>query len=439
MDKKAIKARIRENAGQIETAIKTARLGNPYAAEPDRERLQTKAHLSRPQANAIDNQISKAFSAANLAAEDGEPASGEGSSGPRPGSAAEKIWGDTVDFLRVSFLEKGARIARAVGRVAFHNSQPQGSGFLIGEGLFLTNHHVVKSAEQAAGFKLEFDYEEDLTGSLKSPSSFTIDTTIFLTSDDSRNGLDYSLFLVGGRISGGMPLEYFGWSGLSDASDKHMLGEFANIVQHPMGRTKEVVLRENRLVSRGKASLHYVADTLPGSSGSPVFNSEWRPIALHHWGSPWADVFDEDGIEVDHKINEGIRISSIVRDIRSKLPSLDPTSRERVERALFFGGQPESAGDNFVPDYCSIQGGPGSGEARLNENGRLTLTVPVEVSVTIPPIGGSAPPASAGTERLVIPRPPAASGAEANDVESAKERPRSQRTKQGRSQQAKMK
>jgi endonuclease G, mitochondrial len=67
----------------------------------------------------------------------------------------------------------------------------------------------------------------------------------------------------------------------------HSLGEVANIVQHPDGRLKEVVLRENRLVARLDTVLHYVADTEPGSSGSPVFNNQWQAIALHHWGGPW--------------------------------------------------------------------------------------------------------------------------------------------------------
>jgi hypothetical protein len=40
-----------------------------------------------------------------------------------------------------------------------------------------------------------------------------------------------------------------------------MLGEIANIIQHPRGRYKEAVLRENRLVARDETVqvLHYIA------------------------------------------------------------------------------------------------------------------------------------------------------------------------------------
>lgn len=393
MNEDAIKRRIKGNKDQIKHTLEVASSGNPYAAEPDRtrrvSRLQTKAALSHSVAAVIDNQIERLEAAPMgeiLAAADGDGA-GEAPPPLPVDGGAERIWGNTVDFVNVSFLEKGARIARSVGRVAFRNERPLGSGFLIGEGLFLTNHHVIGSAEEAAGLMLQFEYEKDLTGSQKSPTNFAIDTSIFLTSDDSQDGLDYSLFLVGERLKGDRPLEFFGWSGLSDSRDKHMLGEFANVVQHPRGRYKEVVLRENRLVARGENALHYIADTEPGSSGSPVFNSEWRPIALHHWGAPWADVFGEDGQQIDRNVNEGIRISSIVRDIRTQLSQmeLDADKRARIERALFFGAEPEAAGDRFEPDYCKCSGsaedvsGP-----RMSADGRLQWTVPVEISVGIP-------------------------------------------------------
>ena len=112
-----------------------------------------------------------------------------------------------------------------------------------------------------------------------------------------------------------------------------------NIVQHPQGRFKEVVLRENRLVARLEDVLHYVADTEPGSSGSPVFNNAWEVIALHHWGGPSREWIDENGQPVPHEVNEGIRISAIVRKLREVLPGLPPATRNRIERALQMGAE----------------------------------------------------------------------------------------------------
>ncbi|PZO71085.1 MAG: DNA/RNA endonuclease, partial [Sphingomonas taxi] len=306
----AVKARLRANHGEIVHSIDAAQAGNPLAAEPDPgrrvARLQSKARLTQREAEALDATI-RTLS---------ETPAREGVAPAVGAAGAEKVWGDTVDFVNVSFLEKGARIARAVGRVSFRNESPVGTGFLIGNGLFLTNHYVIPSAEFAQQLALDFDYELDLVGNRRSVTRFLLDPGVFVTDPDTQDGLDYTIIAVGAQLQGTLPIEMFGWSGLSGAGDKHMLGEFANIVQHPNGRFKEVVLRENRLVGRYDTALHYVADTEPGSSGSPVFNSEWRPIALHHWGGPWREVFGDDGTPTRVDINEGIRISAIVQDLR---------------------------------------------------------------------------------------------------------------------------
>ena len=350
--------RLQSNKGEIVHSIQVAASGNPFAAEPDDERrkarLQVKAGLSPREANAVNLAI-EAAPRETVGREDIEALTEAATAGPSyrtapSPAAAEKVWGDTLDFVGVSFLEKGSRVARAVGRVAYRNSQPVGSGFLIGNGLFMTNHHVIPSADFAKNLALEFDYELDLTGNRKPITRFAVDTRIFITDPDTQDGLDFTIVAVGDRIEGQHPIELFGWTGLSESDDKHMLGEFANIVQHPSGRYKEVVLRENRLVGRYANALHYVADTEPGSSGSAVFNSEWRLIALHHWGSPWREVFGDDGTALNVDVNEGIRISAIVRNLRSRLRNLDPTTSERLSRALDMGGAPESPGDLFQPD-----------------------------------------------------------------------------------------
>lgn len=393
--------RIRSNRTEILRSLHAAAAGNPFAAEPDgdrrKTRLQAKAGLTQREADAIDRTIMKTMADARPA--DMESLTEAATTGPSlrtapSPAAAEKVWGDTIDFVNVSFLEKGARISRAVGRVAFRNSVAQGSGFLIGNGLYITNHHVVPSAEFARNLAVEFDFELDLTGNRKPITRFAIDPRIFVTDSDSRSGLDYSVFSIGERLEGEHPIDLFGWSGLSDSDDRHMLGEFANIVQHPSGRYKEVVLRENRLVGRYANALHYVADTEPGSSGSPVFNSEWRPIALHHWGAPWREVMGDDGHPLDIEVNEGIRISAIVRHLRGRLRELDPFAREAISRALDMGAAPESPGDKFEPDYSTLARRE-SQQARVDDSGRVTWTLPIEVSVQIPALGRSTAPSSA--------------------------------------------
>lgn len=411
--------RIRDNRIEILQSLKAAASGNPYAAEPDDERrkarLQTKAGLTPREADAIDQAI-VAAPAEGVGQEDSEGLTQAATVGvsyrtaPNP-AAAEKVWG-APDFVSVSFLEKGARVSRAVGRVAFRNRQAQGSGFLIGNGLFLTNHHVIPNADFARNLALEFDFELDIVSKPKPVTRFAIDTRVFVTDSDSQDGLDFTIVAVGERLDGEHPIEIFGWTGLSDSIDKHMLGEFANIVQHPDGRFKEVVLRENRLVGRFQNALHYVADTEPGSSGSAVFNSEWRVIALHHWGSPWREVFGEDGTPVNVDVNEGIRISAIVKHLRSRLPQMNPFARDRIARALDMGGAPESPGDNFQPDDATLRRAGNVPSVRLDENGRAVWTLPIELSVQVPMLGGAPaarPAVEPGSAAALVDNPPAES------------------------------
>ncbi len=374
--------RITRNLYEIKESLRHAEVGNPLGAENDpvrmRGRLMAKSTVPSKQSEAMAEYIDLAA----RAEETGQGLAAEAL------DLREKVWGDTMDFVSVSFLTKGAEVARSVGRVAFENGSPLGSGVLVGPGLFLTNHHVIEHPSQTAGLVLEFDYETDLSGRPRPISRFHIDPSVFIT--DDIEGLDFTLIAVGALRDGETPLSAFGTSSLSDAGDKHMLGEFANIVQHPQGRFKEVVLRENRLVSRLADCLHYVADTEPGSSGSPVYNSEWQMIALHHWGGPWKQWRDDQGRILPREINEGIRISSIVRFLREELADLEASTRRRVALALAL--ESDSRGNLNGRPSAGAQGPSHSpSEPRLDSEGRVTWTLPLEVSVRLPGLAAPTP------------------------------------------------
>ncbi|MBI1685855.1 trypsin-like serine peptidase [Caulobacter hibisci] len=410
----AARARIAKAASGIRRALRLAEAGNPYAAEPEterlRDRLQRKAALTPKEAVAVAANIQGAAQGAPsprtgeaMLALDGKP-----SEPPAPPPlGAEAVWGDSLDFVNVSFLAKGAKAARAVGRVAFRNGRPRGSGFLIGGGLFITNNHVIDNPEIAQQLVLELDYEVDLRGQPRPVSRYAFDTAVFIT--DPVSGLDFTVIGVGAAIdANAAALDGYGFCGLSDAKDKHMLGEYANIVQHPEGRHKEVVLRENRLVSRYDDALHYVADTQPGSSGAPVFNSEWDVIALHHWGGPWIQKTDAAGAPLANiQINEGVRISAIVRTIRQRLAALEPLARDRLSGALDLGAAEYFADD--APPSPVTPPPVATGAARVDPDGRVTWTIPLELSVHIPllaqgaALGPAASPAvAAGTPAEAI-------------------------------------
>jgi V8-like Glu-specific endopeptidase len=55
-----------------------------------------------------------------------------------------------------------------------------------------------------------------------------------------------------------------------------------------------------------------LTDTLPGSSGSPVFNSSWQVVALHHSGG-W---LPEPGTNRVSFRNEGIHVRTLMRGLK---------------------------------------------------------------------------------------------------------------------------
>lgn len=196
-----------------------------------------------------------------------------GAEGYRP----ERVVGE-ADFLPVCFLRLGAARARAVCHLEYElgGRAYVGTGFMVSDELLLTNHHVFPSAEAARGARAFFDYEADERGRQLSPSVFLAQPErCFLT--NAR--LDFSLVAVDQRPGarwGVVPLRYSP-PGLRP-------GQRVNIVQHPRGQLKQIVVQGNRVVEVGEVALKYEADTEGGSSGAPVFNQSWDLIALHHLG-----------------------------------------------------------------------------------------------------------------------------------------------------------
>lgn len=417
----SLEAIVRENLArareEINSSVQLAQAGIPLAAETEPERaagrIERKMSLDGGQAETIAMSIRQAGKMMLREA----PLAGAEKLALAPAAGPEKIIGPTLDFVNVSFLARGARVARAVARVATPNGQPQGSGFLIGDGLFMTNAHVIPTIAEAQEFVLQFDFELGLGGAPLPTTRFRIDPSVFIT--DPVDGLDFTIIAVGERIDGPASLADYGLCGLSDAGNKHMLGEAVNIVQHPQGRFKEVVLRENRLVARLDTVLHYVADTEPGSSGSPVFNNAWEVIALHHWGGPSREWIDETGQPVPHDVNEGIRISAIVRHLRALLPGMPPAVRNRIERALQMGAESHAfaATGQELPQAADAQ--PRGPSLRTDADGRATWTIPIEVSVALPQLTQSpAPPsvaAAVATAAAPPPPPPSSEKAPSSD------------------------
>jgi N-acetylmuramoyl-L-alanine amidase len=94
-------------------------------------------------------------------------------------------------------------------------------------------------------------------------------------------------------------------------------GDLVNIIQHPEGRSKEIVIFNNELGKLHRDFLVYESDTQPGSSGSPLFNNRWELIGLHR--AALLDLAQKSGKQVVGYL--GTRIGSILADLRTQATS----------------------------------------------------------------------------------------------------------------------
>jgi V8-like Glu-specific endopeptidase len=88
------------------------------------------------------------------------------------------------------------------------------------------------------------------------------------------------------------------------------------IIGHPAGGTLQLSLQDNALLDFEGRLLHYRTPTVGGSSGSPVFDSDWNLVGIHHAGGNYIrKLNNERGM---YQANEGIRISSIIEELKKK-------------------------------------------------------------------------------------------------------------------------
>ena len=205
----------------------------------------------------------------------------------------------SADFLPARFLRDGSVRAEAVCRITVPVSATKvsrGTGFLIGNGLVMTNNHIIKTKEQGRKAFAEFAFEdqgETITVSFRPDQFFITDA-----------GLDFTVIAcettgIEGDIE---PIKLLRNPAVVSREEP------VNIIQHPDGRPKEVAIHNNKVIRVQDKVIRYETDTEPGSSGSPVFNNDWELVALHHAGIE---------LQGGRAENEGVRISAIISHVQS--------------------------------------------------------------------------------------------------------------------------
>ena len=203
------------------------------------------------------------------------------------------------DLLPIRFLAIGIERAACVGRIVLPGGL--GSGFVIANDVMVTNHHVLPTAEHATTASFELGYEVGIDGEAPVPAAMRlVPGKGFATSEEN----DWSAV----RIETLKPLP-----SIPLPPSPIAVGASVAIIQHPGGEAKQIALHHADVAFVSATRIQYFADTRAGSSGSPVFDTDWNLVAVHHSGG---NVLDPGSTKMVQR-NEGIAAATVIDGIRA--------------------------------------------------------------------------------------------------------------------------
>lgn len=216
----------------------------------------------------------------------------------------EKIIGE--DTLKpIHILELALDASHAVVRI--RDEEGTGTGFLVGERLIMTNHHVIQNGDNANRTYFDFNYQLDRQREEKA----------LYTVKGKQGGLfyanaklDFTLIEIEEVPEYATPLTLSYSPIQQDAR--------INIIQHPAGHYKKISMQNNIVASFNVDTLYYVTSTMPGSSGSPIFdNDRFVVVGIHH-----SSTIVQESDDASYERNAGSRMSAVLADIKLNVPDL---------------------------------------------------------------------------------------------------------------------
>jgi V8-like Glu-specific endopeptidase len=257
----------------------------------------------------------------------------------------EAMMAGSDQTVHVGFLKSGLIAARSVVKLLVHRhedgagvyqagDQPwlvNGTGWFIGPGLVITNHHVINArmtypVKEPDASELDFRVQAESTMILydylkeDSPSYKVKTSAGALQAAAGDRELDYAILRVPDGAQRRDPLRLRRHR-IRKRLDQP-LGTRVNVLQHPNGEPMRLGFRDNFVVLGDDKGLSYLTDTDLGSSGSPVCDDQWSVAALHSGSrSISADDITIRGRKVRRE-NHGISIRHILDHLRAEHPGL---------------------------------------------------------------------------------------------------------------------
>ena len=230
-------------------------------------------------------------------------------------------------YVSYKFMLRALDCARSVARIEDESERGIGTGFLMlgrdldpklgDEKLLLTNCHVVSDDPYVTNPPALAPEEAIIV--FGPGAEYTVADVIW---SSPPNRLDAAVLRLEGDLSDFEPLRIAKRLPLADGEQR------VYIIGHPRGGDLSFSIHDNALIDHegppeGVPSrddivrIHYRAPTEGGSSGSPVFNSQWRAIGLHHAGG--VEMPRLNGNAGTHPANEGLWLQSISNAIKGGL------------------------------------------------------------------------------------------------------------------------
>ena len=193
----------------------------------------------------------------------------------------EKIYGNAAT-VTLDWYKRGLTRCENIARIGIDSTRGIGTGFLIngaelhtkwhGKTVLVTNAHVVSDdpTDEATSHLEAIAYFE-LRGGIQ--SRFTE-----ILWHSKRTELDISVLALeeGLAINTNFPI--------ARNMPKNSPESQIYVIGHPSGGTLAFSLQDNELINYDKSHIWYRTPTEGGSSGSPIFNSQWELIGVHHKG-----------------------------------------------------------------------------------------------------------------------------------------------------------